>query len=141
MGASREVEPESNSIILFDGVCNLCSASVQFIIKRDPKKKFQFASLQSEVGQNFLGQFSIDKQQLHSIILIQNDQYFEQSEAALRIAKQLNGAWPLLYAFKILPQFIRDLIYRSVARNRYHFFGKRDSCWIPTPELKSRFID
>ncbi len=141
MGSPGQVEREIRNIVLFDGLCNLCSGSVQFIIKRDPQVKFHFASLQSDFGQHLLEKFKIDKTALHSIVLIRGDQSFQQSDAALEIAKQLSGAWPIFYAFKILPRFFRDGIYDLIARNRYRFFGKKDSCWIPTPELKGRFLE
>lgn len=128
-------------IVLFDGVCNLCAGSVQFIIRRDPNAMFQFTSLQSDSGQQLLEKFNIDKKLLHSIILIKGDQSFQRSDAALEIARKLSGAWPVLYAFKILPQFFRDSIYNWISRNRYRLFGKKDTCWIPTPELKKRFLE
>lgn len=144
MGSPGEVKPIPD-IVLFDGVCNLCSGSVQFIIKRDKEKAFQFASLQSSFAQQQLEKFNLDKNYLHSIILIrpgnQQDQFFQRSDAALEIVKKLSAGWPMLYGFKILPRFIRDGVYNWIANNRYRFFGKKSSCWIPTPELKGRFIE
>lgn len=128
-------------VVLFDGVCNLCSNSVQFIIKRDPKARFKFASLQSAYGQAELTRFNLDPTQLHSIILVQGDTFLERSNAALEIARHLSGAWPLFYAFKIVPRFLRDPVYNWIARNRYRWFGKKNECWLPTPELKSRFLN
>ena len=141
MGAPGKVKPQKNNIVLFDGVCNLCSGSVQFIIKRDVKGVFKFASLQSSFGQQQLDNFKIDKNLLHSIILLQGDKFFQRSDAALEISRQLSGAWPVLYIFKIIPRFLRDGIYNIIARNRYRLFGKMDACWIPTPELKERFLE
>jgi predicted DCC family thiol-disulfide oxidoreductase YuxK len=132
-------QPEA--IILFDGVCNLCSGSVQFVIKRDPAAYFRFASLQSDFGQQQLKKLGLDQEFFHSIILISGDTVYQRSDAALEIAKKLSGAWPLLYGFKILPRFLRDAVYNLIGRNRYTLFGKKDACWIPTPELKSRFKD
>lgn len=129
------------SVVLFDGFCNLCSGSVQFIIKRDPHSKFRFASLQSDFGRQQVARFGFDPAQVDSIVLIEGDRVYRQSDAALRIARQLPGMWPVLYAGIILPRFLRDAIYNWIARNRYRFFGKKDACWIPTPELKSRFLD
>jgi len=129
-----------SSIVLFDGVCNLCNRSVQFIIRRDPHAKFRYAALQSETGQQVLTSFGVSLNSFHSIILIQNGKFLERSSAALEIARRLTGFWPLLYAFKIVPHFIRDPLYNFIANNRYRFFGKLDHCMIPTPELKSRFI-
>lgn len=132
-------EPEA--IILFDGVCNLCSGSVQFVIKRDPASYFKFASLQSDFGQQQLQKAGLNQQSFHSIILIIGNKIYQRSDAALEIAKKLSGAWPLLYGFKILPRFLRDGVYNLIAKNRYRLFGKKDACWIPTPGLKSRFKD
>lgn len=129
-----------NSIILFDGVCNLCSGAVQFILRRDHKKHFVFASLQSEVGKTLLSEYKVNTS-IETIILLQNNKWFSQSSAALEIARKLPGAWPLLYAFKIVPPFIRDGVYDWISRNRYRFFGKKESCMIPTPEWKNRFLD
>jgi predicted DCC family thiol-disulfide oxidoreductase YuxK len=128
-------------IILFDGVCNLCSNAVQFIIERDPKRVFKFASFQSGYGQSQLEKFNLDKNSLYSIILLKEDKIYQRSDAALLIAKELQGGWSLLYAFIIFPRFIRDVVYNFIAKNRYRFFGKKDACWLPTPELRSRFID
>jgi predicted DCC family thiol-disulfide oxidoreductase YuxK len=132
-------KPES--VVLFDGVCNLCSGSVQFVIKRDPTAMFKFASLQSDFGQHQLERFGLNRDSFHSIILIKGDNLFERSDAALEITRHLTGGWPLLYGFKIIPRFVRDGIYKLIGRNRYKLFGKKDACWIPTAELKSRFKD
>lgn len=140
MGSLDPLTP-SGAVILFDGVCNLCSGSVQFIIKRDPAAYFKFASLQSDFGQRHLKKLGLDQQSFHSIILINGDKVYQRSDAALEIAKKLGGGWPLFYGFKILPRFFRDAIYNLISRNRYRLFGKKDACWIPTPELKSRFKD
>ncbi len=139
MGALDPVEP--NHIILFDGLCNLCNGSVQFIINRDSKKYFRFASLQSAFGKNQLYTFGLSSNEFYSIILIKDGTYLEKSNAALEIAKNLQGLWPVFYIFKIVPRFLRDWMYDIIAKNRYSWFGKKDSCMIPTPELKSRFLD
>ncbi|MFZ6009188.1 MAG: thiol-disulfide oxidoreductase DCC family protein [Bacteroidota bacterium] len=129
-------------VILFDGVCNLCNGAVQFILRRDRKKNFKFASLQSSFGQQQLKKFGLDTNKLHSIIVLDAEgRFYEKSDAALFIAKHLSGLWPTLSFFKIVPRFIRNAIYDLIARNRYRLFGKKDQCMIPTPELKSRFID
>jgi predicted DCC family thiol-disulfide oxidoreductase YuxK len=133
--------PTVSHLVLFDGVCNLCSSSVQFIIRRDPGARFRFASLQSEIGQEYLRRFNLNTSRLHSIILVKDDQFLERSDAALEIARNLSGAWPLFYIFKIIPRFLRDPVYNWISRNRYAWFGKKDACWIPTPELRSRFVD
>jgi predicted DCC family thiol-disulfide oxidoreductase YuxK len=132
---------EATSIILFDGVCNLCAWSVRFIIERDPANRFQFASLQSGTGQRLLTEHRISRDQMDSFVLIEDGQAYTASTAALHVTRHLGGAWPCLYAGLILPRFIRDPFYRLIAKNRYRWFGKTDSCLIPTPELKSRFID
>lgn len=131
---------ENHKIILFDGVCNLCNSSINFVIKHDKKNVFKFAALQSEVGLELISKFKIDTSKLDSIILIDGDKYYEKSSAALYIAKKLSGGYPLLFGFIILPKFIRNSVYDYVARNRYKWFGKKESCMIPTAELKSKFL-
>lgn len=137
---NSEILDDSN-IVLFDGVCNLCSGSVQFIIKRDPQTIYKFASLQSDVGQQILKKFNLSQTELHTIILVKGNSFLKQSDAALEIARNLTGGWSLFYGFKIVPRFVRDLIYNWISRNRYAWFGKQDSCWLPTTELKTRFLD
>lgn len=131
---------ENTIIVLFDGVCNLCNGSVQFIIKRDPRGIFRFASLQSEFGQLQLKKFNLPGHVLHSIISIEKGVCYQRSDAALKIASRLPGLWPVLSIFRIVPRFIRDAAYDLIALNRYRFFGKQESCMLPTPALKSRFI-
>jgi predicted DCC family thiol-disulfide oxidoreductase YuxK len=128
-------------IVLFDGVCNLCNSSVQFIIKKDKQKQFRFASLQGEGGQKLLKKFKLPATDLNSFILIEGDHFYSRSTGALRMLKKLGGGWKLFYAFIIIPTFIRDAVYNFIARNRYKWFGKRNECWIPTPELKERFLE
>lgn len=128
-------------IILFDGVCNLCNGSVQFVIKKDTEAKFKYASLQSASGQALLKKFNLPLEQFDSFIYIKGDQVFQRSAGALNVLKDLGGFWKLLYGFIIIPPFIRDFVYNFIAKNRYKFFGKRESCMIPTPELKKRFLD
>jgi len=130
----------ANPVVLFDGVCNLCSGSVQLIIERDPEARFRFASLQSEAGQRLQAEHGIDPQDLNSVLLIEDGRWFKESDAALRIAGRLRGAWRLLAAFRLVPRPLRDLVYRFIARNRYRWFGKTESCWLPTPDLRSRFL-
>lgn len=128
-------------IILFDGVCNLCSRSVQFILKRDRKNQFLFTSLQGNTGQEYLQKFHLPANELNSFILVEGDRFYNRSAATLRVARLLGGGWSLLYAFMILPRFIRDGVYNFIARNRYRWFGKKEECWVPTPELKAKFLD
>jgi predicted DCC family thiol-disulfide oxidoreductase YuxK len=130
----------NKSIILFDGICNLCNASVLFIIKRDPRVHFYFQSIQDADKAKLPADLSEKALNLESILLIENNKLYKRSTAALRIARRLNALWPLLYVFVIVPVFIRDPLYNFIARNRYRWFGKKDFCMIPTPELKSRFI-
>ena len=132
---------KQSSIILFDGVCNLCNSSVQFVIKHDADKKFMFASLQSTAGQLLLKQFDLPLQDFNSFILIENEKVFLKSTAALMVAKQLKGAVKLLYGFIIVPPFIRNGAYNFIAKNRYKWFGKKESCILPTAELKARFLN
>ena len=133
-------DPIIEKIILFDGVCNLCNSSVQFIIRHDPDEQFKFAALQSPFGQEQLRKFEIPQDALNSVILMRDGVAFQRSDAALEIARDFNGMWRGLYYFKIIPRFLRDWIYDRIAKNRYSLFGKRDECMIPTPELKARFI-
>tara|TARA_R110001583_G_scaffold175827_1_gene330494 strand:- start:63 stop:473 length:411 start_codon:yes stop_codon:yes gene_type:complete len=131
---------KNKSIILFDGVCNLCNASVNFIIKHDKKAQFLFASLQSDAAKEKLLQYNSKKIKMDSIVLIQNNKIYEKSTAALRIAKDLSGGFKFLYALIIIPKFIRDLGYNYLAENRYKWYGKKESCMIPSSEIKNRFI-
>lgn len=141
MGTPDAIAEKAKFIVVFDGVCNLCTASVQFIIKRDSKHRFMFCSFQSDYAQQILKDHSINFIEPESIILITKEGTLYESDAALTIARHLSGAWPLLYAFKIFPRFIRDSVYKWIARNRYRFFGKKNACWIPTPELQARFLN
>lgn len=131
---------ENKKIILFDGVCNLCNGAVTFIIKRDKNDSFRFAALQSEIGAELTDKHDIDTSKTDSITLIDDDNHYTKSSAVLRIARHLSGGYPLLYGFMILPAFIRDRMYDLIANNRYRWFGKRESCMIPTPELKAKFL-
>ncbi|KAA9338143.1 thiol-disulfide oxidoreductase DCC family protein [Hymenobacter busanensis] len=127
--------------ILFDGVCNLCHWLVQFIIERDPTARFQFASLQSEAGRQLLpAGLNADAQNLDTVVLVENGRVYTHSTAVLRILRQLAGPWRWLSVGIVLPAFLRDAAYRLVARNRYRWFGKQESCWLPTPELQARFL-
>ena len=136
--ADKTVEKD---ILLFDGVCNLCNSSVNFIIDHDPKGRFKFAALQSEFGQKKLQELGFDQEEFDSLVLLSGDKVYKKSSAALRIAKKLSGLYPLLYVFIIIPPFIRHGVYDIIAKNRYKWWGKRDSCRMPTPELKARFVE
>lgn len=128
-------------ILLFDGVCNLCNWTVQFVIERDPDAQFKFASLQSEEGQELLQHFGLPQKDLSTVILIEKEKAYFRSTAALRMARHLKSPWKITYVLLILPTFIRDFFYKKIALNRYKWFGQKDSCMIPTPELQSRFLD
>ncbi|MDX1462241.1 MAG: thiol-disulfide oxidoreductase DCC family protein [Marinirhabdus sp.] len=131
---------KQHKIILFDGVCNLCNSSVTFVIKRDTNDLFRFAALQEEPGKSLIAEHGIDTTTTDSIILIENNKAYTKSTAALHIARHLGGMYPLLYGFMIVPRFIRNWVYDFVAKNRYKWYGKKESCMIPTPELRSKFL-
>jgi len=136
----NRMEASAHPILLFDGVCNLCSGSVQFIIRRDPEARFRFASLQSEVGQRYLEELQVDRDAVDSVILVEGGRWYKESDAALRIARLLGGPWKAMGILRLLPRPLRDRLYRFLARHRYRWFGKRESCWLPTPELRERFL-
>lgn len=131
---------ERAAIVLFDGICNFCNSSVQFIIDRDPARHFRFASLQSAVGQRLLQEHGVDPNQLSTIVLIEGKNAYLRSAAALRIARGLRQPWPLLYGLALIPRFLRDAAYSWFAARRYRWFGKSESCRLPTPEFRERFL-
>ena len=131
---------KEESIILFDGICNLCNGSVQYVLKHDKKKLFRFASLQSDSGQQLLKKYKLPHNNFNSFVLLQNEKAYLKSTAALMVAKQLGGFTQILYAFIIVPTFIRDAVYNLISKNRYKWFGKKESCMVPTTELQSRFL-
>jgi predicted DCC family thiol-disulfide oxidoreductase YuxK len=129
-----------SAVILFDGVCNFCNGSVNFIIERDPAGYFKFAPLQSEIGEKLLAEHGVDKAETDSVILLEDGKVYAYSTAALRIARKLNGAWKYFYGLRVVPAFVRDFFYKLFARNRYKMFGKQDACMLPTPEIRARFL-
>jgi predicted DCC family thiol-disulfide oxidoreductase YuxK len=129
------------SIVLFDGVCNFCNGSVNFIINHDSQNRFKFATLQSKAAQNLLREHGIDSDEIDSIVLIENNKAFTHSTAALRIVRNLDGAWRVFGAFLFVPSFVRDFFYKIFARYRYNLFGKTEICMAPTPELLTRFLN
>ena len=131
---------KTNPILLFDGVCNLCNGAVQFVIKYGSKNTLRFTALQSETGQQILEHFNLPKEEIFSVILVENEQVYVRSSAALRMYKNMGGFWSLMYFFIIIPNPIRDAFYNFIAKNRYKWFGEKENCMIPTPELKSRFL-
>ncbi len=135
-------EIQDKKIILFDGVCNLCNRSINYVIKHDKKDAFRFAALQSETGNKLIAQRNIDTTKIDSILLLDpNIAYYTKSTAALKIGRTFGGGWQLLAVLEWIPEVFRDWIYDVVAKNRYRWFGKRDQCMIPTPELKSKFLE
>ena len=136
------IPKDDKKIILFDGVCNLCNSSIQFVIKHDKKNRYKFAALQSDVAKMLLNERGIDSSQIDSIVLIDpNTAYYIKSSAALEIGKSFGGGWRRLSIFEWVPRPIRDWIYDLIAKNRYSWFGKQNDCMIPTPELKAKFLD
>ena len=128
-------------IILFDGLCNLCSRSVQFVIKNDPNHHFRFASLQSNFGKQIVEHFGLSERQLNSFILLEEGEIYTKSTGALKVTKKLAGAWSWLSILILVPPIIRNGAYHFIAKNRYSWFGKKEICWIPKPELKALFLD
>lgn len=140
-GLSKAQNISDQDILLFDGVCNLCNSSVNFIIDHDPNNHFRFAALQSEFGQQKLTELGYNTESFDSLVLLSGGKVYKKSSAALRIARKLSGLYPLLFAFIIVPPFLRHWVYDIIAKNRYRWWGKRDSCRMPTPELRSRFVE
>ncbi|HCA59508.1 MAG TPA: thiol-disulfide oxidoreductase [Blastocatellia bacterium] len=128
------------AIVLFDGVCNFCNSSINFVIERDSKGYFKFAPLQSEIGEELIAKHGIDTSETDSVILVEDGKAYTHSTAALKIARHLDGIWKLGYWMIIVPRPLRDVVYRFIARHRYRLWGKRDACMMPTPEIRSRFL-
>lgn len=129
----------TKTIVLFDGVCNLCNGVVQFIITEDKAGVFQFASQQSEIGQALLEAHQLPA--MNTVVLIDGVKVYTRSDAVLEIMKRLPTPWSWLGGLKIIPNFLRDAVYKLIARYRYNIFGRREACWLPTPELRARFLD
>lgn len=128
-------------VILFDGVCNFCNGSVNFIIQRDPRGLFHFAALQSDAGKALLADCGLDPEGIDSVILVEDGKAFTGSTAALSIARRLGAPWSWTYALMFVPRPVRDALYGLIARNRYRMFGKKDECMIPTTDVRARFLD
>ncbi len=137
--ASRGVQP--SPVLLFDGVCNLCTGLVQWVIEHDPDGVIRFASLQSDAGQHLLDEHDLPSSAFETMVLVENDEVYTKSSAALRLAKHLGLPYALLYPAVIIPRGVRDRVYDVVANNRYEWFGQRDTCMRPTPDLQDRFIE
>lgn len=129
------------SVLLFDGVCNLCNTSVKWVLLRDKKGAFKFAPIQSEAGQALLKSFGLENQPLESVILITDQQAYTKSDAAIKVASKLGGIWMLALVFWLVPRPIRDVVYDWIAKNRYRWFGKQEQCLLPQPKWKDRFLN
>jgi predicted DCC family thiol-disulfide oxidoreductase YuxK len=132
---------KNKPIVLFDGICNYCNYWVNFAVRRDSKQKLLFTPLQGETAKRLLPQYNISPTALSSVILIDKEKAYTQSTAALRMCRYLDGGWKLLYGLIIIPKPIRDFFYNIIARNRYKWYGKRDECMVPSPELRDRFLE
>ncbi len=135
------MDTEARPVLFFDGVCNLCNQAVQFVIRQDKKQQFLFAPLQGSAGTAALQQMGEDVQKPGSVVLLYGGQYYTRSTAALRVLQLLGGRWYLFAALRIIPPFLRDSLYNMIATRRYKWFGKSDSCMVPTPALKARFLE
>lgn len=131
--------PKNSAIILFDGVCNFCNSSVRFVCERDPDKYFLFTSLQSEIGQQLLAKYQISSE-LTSVVLIENENIYLRSSAAIYIARRLTRLWPMMMIFLIIPRQLRDAIYDFIGKRRYQWFGKSEQCQLPAENIKDRFL-
>lgn len=141
MANTNNTASSYNSIILFDGVCNLCSAVVQFVLRHDKHQRFLFSPLQSQYAQKILAKYQLSNKDLNSFILIQNNQIYTQSTAAIKVVRALAFPTNLLAIAIIIPPFIRNYIYHIIATNRYRWFGKKNSCYIPASNWENRFIE
>ena len=141
MGASGSLAKGNPVLILFDGVCNLCSGVVQFLIKHDPDAHFRFASLQSEFGKSQLRKFNLDPEALHSVVVIQRDVALQKSDGVLYIVRYLSYPWKILSFLRWLPKRFRDAGYDLIAGSRYKIFGRKESCMVPTADLRERFVE
>lgn len=142
MASETDIETirKNHTIILFDGVCNLCNGFVQFLIERDSDKRFRFAPLQSEIGTELLAEFDLLNSKMDTMVVIEDDTYYTQSDAAIQIANHLGGIYRAGIILKYLPKFVRNRVYNIVSNNRYDWFGKKESCMRPSPDVKSRFL-
>ena len=136
----KQKEQLENPIVMFDGECNLCNGLVKFIIRRDPRGKLRFAALQSEAGQRLLERFQFPRQNWDSFVVVAGERLYTKSTAALFMVRHLKGAWPLLAILLVVPKPLRDAVYSFVAKRRYKWFGRRESCMLPTPDIQSRFL-
>jgi predicted DCC family thiol-disulfide oxidoreductase YuxK len=128
------------NLVLFDGVCNLCSALVQFVIRHDRVAKFRFAAIQSEIGKEIFQSHGLDAADLQTFVFIADGRMFVRSDAAIEVASRFGGAWRFFTVFRLVPRVARDWIYSVIARNRYRWFGRKEVCMVPTVEIKERFL-
>lgn len=135
------MHPGTGPVVLFDGVCNLCNGTVQFLIRKDRQKKLRFASLQGEFGQRILHDAGLQKTDYASFLFLDNGNIYTHSTGALRVLSHLGGGWKILSCLRVVPRFIRDGVYHFIARNRYRWFGKRESCMVPDEGVRERFLD
>jgi predicted DCC family thiol-disulfide oxidoreductase YuxK len=135
------LELRGKKIVLFDGVCNLCTGSVRFIISHDRRGVFSFAALQSNAGREILRRFHLTTARPHSFFLVDDGRIYDRSSAALRVTRYCDGIWKLLSVLIVVPRFFRDAVYDWIARNRYDWFGKKNECWIPSADLRARFLE
>ena len=139
---STAPRPEADApLVLFDGDCNLCHGAVQFVLRRDPRARFRFASLQSEAGRAALARAGFEGELPDSVVLLHEGRVRTRSTAALAIARGLRFPWPLVSVLWLVPYPLRDFVYDWIAKRRFRWFGRRDSCWVPTPALRARFVD
>lgn len=131
---------EDSAIVLFDGVCNLCSASVRFMIRRDPAGRLRFATLQSATGQGLLERHHLPTDTMETFVVVAGDRCYTRSDAAVEVARRLRSPWPMMVVFRVVPRALRDAVYSWVARHRYRWFGKADRCMVPTGNLLERFL-
>jgi predicted DCC family thiol-disulfide oxidoreductase YuxK len=129
-----------DNLILFDGVCNLCSALVQFVIRHDPAAKFRFAAIQSEIGREIFQSHGLDPADLQTFVFVTEGKMFLRSDAAIEVVSRFGGAWRIFRIFQFVPKVLRDSIYSFIARNRYRWFGRKELCMVPTPEISERFL-
>jgi predicted DCC family thiol-disulfide oxidoreductase YuxK len=132
--------PRDQPVLLFDGVCNLCNWWIQFLIERDPDATFRFAPLQSDVAGELLAECGLSRDHLDSVVLVEGDSYYTKSDAVLRAGKHLGGVYQLLWPLRVVPRRLRNWLYDAVADRRYGWFGKREQCMVPTPDIESRFL-
>ena len=134
-------QPNNKPVILFDGVCNFCNSTINFVIKRDKKNQLKFAPLQSKAGTHLSQQYGLPPNDLQSFVFIENGIVYKRSTAAFRVCKYLSGIWKLGYGLLIIPAFIRDAVYDIIARNRYKWFGVKEECMVPSVEIKAKFLE